>query len=84
MKNEQEFLEKFLMYCETRSMFGIRNSNGGDSYNCPSCGESKEIMGYCGSTEGIGEVVHNGDCELIQMYFYAMGRLGEVDERDDE
>lgn len=78
--NEQEFFEKFVDYCLTSALYGERNSNGADSYNCPSCGAYVYIKGYCSNVSGISDVTHSDDCDLMNMYRFAQQRLEHSNE----
>lgn len=47
---------------------GEHNSNGADSYACPSCGAYKFIMGYCNFMGTMDTVDHKPDCKLQLLY----------------
>lgn len=66
--NTQEIKEKFIDFCHGSALYGERNSNRADSYNCPSCYKSIDIEGYCCPTTSINELVHEEDCALYNMY----------------
>ncbi len=56
---------------EDLGTFGNRHWNGADSYKCPSCYASKQIMGYCDTTSYHDAVDHEPDCRQDALYKWA-------------
>lgn len=60
-----------MFFSDEIGTFGIRHWNGADSYQCPSCYASKNIMGYCGSTSSHDAVDHEANCRQDALHKWA-------------
>lgn len=70
LEEAKEFIAD--MFCSNDiGTFGIRHPNGADSYQCPSCYASKDIMGYCGSTSSHDAVDHEQNCKQHALFKWA-------------
>lgn len=66
-KNKEK-LKELLDEASVFQTVGIPNFNGADSYRCPCCFESTDIMGNAFARGSMSDSVHSSECALNNLY----------------
>lgn len=49
-------------------LYPVRNDNGSDEYQCPSCSATKKTLGWASGQEPLHTVEHDTRCDLHLLY----------------